>query len=411
MNLRPTDGWPAIGLPNLKRSVVDFNLQTPAILSIGGALGGLIAFYELQNRLPLLGSRRPEYIAPVLIAALVGAVIFSRVGYQDLPLAFTALARTTAAGILVALVFEPPSSALADPTFAGLARFMDWGYWVALAIATLSNWRPSFLYPAALYLIMTRYAAGHIAGYEETLDILYMTDMAQFLSLSACGIALLRFFQARAGAPKILKVLALDGLRQLALCLAFIAIGFHLGNYFWSGWAKLMLGPHPWSWAFLNHTQNMMLVALKMEFLVYGQWPWLTQHLFDGFGAIVVISNIAVIVTQLFALIAPLRLRWLAISTWFYDALHVGIFFIAGLFFWPWIWNNFSIMFAVRRSTDREIGWAPKACCIVTVLLGGVIGNSVGLAWWDVTDFKIATIQAEAEDGNWVDVPLSFFLS
>jgi hypothetical protein len=219
------------------------------------------------------------------------------------------------------------------------------------------------------------------------------------------------FFAVRDGAPKHSKALSSNNLRQLALCIAFITMGFHLGNYFWSGWAKLTLGPHFWSWAFLNHTQNLMLGAHKTRTLIFGHWPWITQQIFDAFGAVVIFSNVAVVVTQLFALFAPLRLRWITISSWCYDALHVGIFFIGALFFWPWIWNNLSIMLAARRSSDREVGWAPKICCILTILLGGWIGGSARLAWWDVSDFRTPTIQAEAEDGTWIDVPLSFFLS
>jgi len=33
------------------------------------------------------------------------------------------------------------------------------------------------------------------------------------------------------------------------------------------------------------------------------------------------------------------------------------------------------------------------------------------LAWWDIADWRTPTIQAEGENGTWVDVPLSFFLS
>ncbi len=45
--------------------------------------------------------------------------------------------------------------------------------------------------------------------------------------------------------------------------------------------------------------------------------------------------------------------------------------------------------------------------------MGGsaALGDSAKLAWWDVADFKIPMIQAQIEDGPWVNVPVSFFLS
>jgi hypothetical protein len=57
-----------------------------------------------------------------------------------------------------------------------------------------------------------------------------------------------------------------------------------------------MLGPHFWSWVFLNHTQNLMLEALKTRVLIFGHWPWITQEIFDAFGAVVIFSNVAVVV-------------------------------------------------------------------------------------------------------------------
>jgi hypothetical protein len=260
----------------------------------------------------------------------------------------------------------------------------------------------------------TRYAADEISGFSiSTLDIRYMVEMAQFLSLGACGIAQLQKYAGRLRELRIFKVLALVEPSDLAQCFAFIAIGFHFGNYFWSGVTKLELGPDVWSWAFLNHTQNLMLGALKRGILLSGPVPWLTQTLFDNFGKMVVLSNIAVLVAQLLAVVAVLRVRWLVIASLVYDVLHIGIYIFGGLFFWPWVWNNLSVIFAVRDKSDKDIGWPPKLCCIITILFGGslTLGGSARLAWWDVADIKIPIIQAQAANGNWVDVPTSFFLT
>jgi hypothetical protein len=327
---------------------------------------------------------------------------------------FTVLTRTTAVGILAVLIFDPPDFTLANNAYSHLAGYVDVGYWVAVPAAALSIWRPSFLYFAALYLIWTRCAVDKISNFTiGPLDIKYMVDMAQFLAISACGITMLRIYAERGRARCGFDPLRRLDLNQLAFCLAFIAIGFHLGNYFWSGVAKLQLGPKPWSWAVENQTQNLMLGALKRGVLPSGAVPWLTQGLFDSFGTVAPLLNIIVLVTQLFAVVAVLRVSWLRIASWAYDGLHIGIYILGGLFFWPWIWNNLSIVLAVRRRSDREIGWAPKLCCIITILLGlsSRLGDSATLAWWDVRDIKMPMIQAQAEDGAWVDVPVSYFLS
>jgi hypothetical protein len=196
----------------------------------------------------------------------------------------------------------------------------------------------------------------------------------------------------------------------LATCLAFTAFGFHLGNYFWSGIAKLALGPHLWTWVWENQTQNLMVVALAKGVLPSGAFPLLTQLMFDGFGSLAKLSNLLVVAVQLFAIIAALRTRWLIVSALAYDAFHIGIYIFGGLFFWPWIWNNGSIIVAVRGGT---FGWLPKICCIISILAGYSywLGGSARLAWFDVLDIKIGKIQVEDSQGNWLDVPVSFFLS
>jgi hypothetical protein len=263
-------------------------------------------------------------------------------------------------------------------------------------------------------VISTRYAVNKISGFPlSTLDIRYMAEMAQFLGLSACGIVLFKKYMQNGRAKIGSQSLGRVDVHELALCLSFIAIGFHLGNYFWSGVGKLSLGPKPWSWVLENQTQNMTIVALKRGVLPSGAFPWVTQGLFDSFGTIAPLSNVLVLTTQLFSVIAVLRVTWLRIASLAYDGLHIGIFLLGGLFFWQWIWNNLSIMVSVHRRSDQEIGWAPKVCCVITILLGfsASLGASARLAWWDVADIKIPIIQAQAENGVWIDVPVSYFLS
>ena len=89
-----------------------------------------------------------------------------------------------------------------------------------------------------------------------------------------------------------------------------------------------------------NQTQNMIPVALKKGVLPSGAYPALTQWMSDTLGTVVVLSNLLVVLAQLFAISAPLRMRWLFIAALAYDVLHIGIYLVSGLLFWPWIWNN-----------------------------------------------------------------------
>jgi hypothetical protein len=94
------------------------------------------------------------------------------------------------------LIFEPPNPVLADPAFAVLAEFINRGYWVILLVAGLGIWRPSFLFPAGLYLVAARIAADYVTGYGSVTSISGHVRNGAFLGLSACGISVLRFSQS-----------------------------------------------------------------------------------------------------------------------------------------------------------------------------------------------------------------------
>jgi hypothetical protein len=370
------------------------------------SLGAMFLFFSLRNWWVDFFYRHPDEIYLLLVGAFAGAIAFAWVRFETFPRMFSVLTRATAIGIFVYLAVEPPEFTLANPEQANLLTYVDRAYWPALIASFASIWRPSFMFPAACYAISTRHVVEAISGFPlSELDIKYMMEMGQFLSLCCCGLAVLHLVQQRIRA----EVAALD-IDTVALCLAFIALGFHLGNYFWSGYEKLVLGPQLWSWAWENQTQNMMVTALKKGVLPSGASPYLTQVMFDSFGQVVRVSNIFVVAVQLFAVIAVLRPRWLVLSALAYDAFHIGIYVFGGLFFWPWIWNNGSIILAARYG---KVNWLPKACCVITVLLGfsSSLGGSARLAWFDVLDVKISSIQAENLSGDWVEVPVSFFLS
>lgn len=366
----------------------------------------LFSFFFLRNGWAGLLRRYPDENYIVFAGTLVAALLFHRVNYRTSPRVFSITTRATAIGVSLYLAIEPPEFTLVDPAKTNLLAYVNDGYWFALAASIAGIRRPSFIFPAALYVMSTRTVVEQISGYPiSTLDVIYMMEMGQFLSLCACGLAVVRLAQSRFGATTA----ALD-LESLALCLAFIAFGFHLANYFWSGLAKLLLGPHLWTWAWENQTQNIMVTALKKGVLPSGAFPGMTQWLFDGVGHLVKLLNAFVLAIQLFAIVAVLRSRWLIASALAYDAFHIGIYAFGGLFFWPWIWNNGTIIAAVR---NEKFGWQPKICCVISILAGysGDLGGAARLAWFDVLDVKISTIQVQDPQGKWIDVPVSFFLS
>jgi hypothetical protein len=202
-------------------------------------------FFLIRNLIHRLATWNIDFILPTFALATAIALLFLRVSYDGLGSIYKILARSTAAGLIAYLVLEPPSFTLADQAYMHVAAYVDIAYWVALILTTLGLWRPSFLFPAGFYVISTRYAANEISGFPiSVLDIRYMIEMAQFLAIGACAVALLRRVVGRWSEHTWTAPLRLLDLDTLSLCLAFSAIGFHLGNYFWSGIRKLLMGPN-----------------------------------------------------------------------------------------------------------------------------------------------------------------------
>lgn len=337
-----------------------------------------------------------------LLVATGAALALHRVRYADFLPVLSICLRSSALGLLVLLVLEPVDFTLANAEAAGALQYVQVGYWFAVLMAALSVFRPSAVPAVAIYLASTRHLAEPISTLDlSMLDVRYMLDMALYLCVM--GIALVRFAPADS---------TYFGSARRQEEVVFVAIGLHLGNYFWSALAKLSLGPEWWTWIFDNSTYNVLLFSLQSGTLPIGAWPPLVSAAFDVQRALVVPLNLAVLGFQLFAVICVLRRSWLKVATYFYDVFHLGIWILGGLFFWPWIWNNVTVLLATKR-LPGPISPSAKAACCLTILLGAPFWpfhQSAFLGWFDVADARQIYFEAVTPNET-AKVPASFFLS
>ena len=111
-------------------------------------------------------------------------------------------------------------------------------YFVSIALALISLIVPAFVVPVVIYIISAHSLAEGLFGFTTvSLDIRFMLDMALYLGLFAVP--------AVGMGPSINSVFGNETRQREMTCVAF---GLHLGNYFWSAGAKLLLGPHLWTW-------------------------------------------------------------------------------------------------------------------------------------------------------------------
>lgn len=339
-----------------------------------------------------------------LAGAVLIAAIFYNTRYQDFGALMRACTRASAAGLLVYLIIESPDYSLANEGAArGLAYIND-SYPFALVLAVAGVFRPSFVIPTAIYIYSTRHLVWEISNLPLSfLDIRYMLDMALYLAVF--GVAVVKI------GPRIHPWLAAP---QRQSEIVGVAMGLHLANYFWSGMAKVLIGPTPWYWAFENETYNQIPYTIESGILPLGHVPWLSQLAYDTLAFFNTPLNAVIVLVQLFAILCVLKVSWLKITSILFDLLHIGIYVFGGLFFWPWIWNNLTIWWAARSQKKQGLQINTKAACIAAILLGAPIlqiNSAAWLAWFDVADARQIYFEAITREGREVKVPSAFFSS
>lgn len=346
----------------------------------------------------------PGFHAAVLVQCAFGLGL-SFVRYAELGGFLTTLTRSCALGLAVLLIAEPTDVTPSLTEAAWRHESLQHLYWPALAFAVLGYIRPSFIFLPAWYVITVRYSQVAFTGFSGgTLDIRYLVEMAQYLSLMTVALALARRWAALDQSRK------LDD-SALQYCIGFNAIAFHFGNYLWAGIAKIAAGPSVFSWTLENETETVILLALEKGTFLFAQWPALTEAVYQSFAAIRPAANAFVVLTQLFAVVAILRRRWMIIASLAYDALHVGLFLLQGLFFWPWVWINVAVLLAVRRLPDQAVPPVARVSSVLVMTLLGFAGwmQYSWLAWFESNAIRVPFLEVQAPEGDWARVPHSFF--
>jgi hypothetical protein len=341
----------------------------------------------------------PWVISAPFLGATAVALVFFQARYDSFAPVLSVSIRSSAIALVVYLIVEPPDFTLANPAGADLLRYIQVAYPVAIALGALGILRPAFVIPVFAFILSTRLSVERISGLGlSMLDIRYMLDMALYLVVAGLFVTRL--------APRLSPWFA-DPKRQIEI--ACIGFAMHLANYFWSGVGKLLLGPAAWTWVIENPTHHMMPYAIENGALPIAQWPWLVYATDRVLDYAYIPLNIAVLGFQLFALVCVLRPSWLKVSTLFYDLFHIGIYVLGGLMFWPWIWNNLTVLRATQKHGE-DFPTTAKIACIFAILLGNTFFASAWLAWWDVTGVRTQFLEAVTPQGS-VRVPTAFFLS
>lgn len=370
------------------------------------ALLGYLVFKQLTE---LVVRDAPDHVFVWcgLLALLAGAL--SRAKNADLPLFARRGLRACAVFLTLYAALEPfdiPYAAV--PLDSPQVLFHSHARWVALGFAVLGWWRPAGAMASALLIWMMRDLQSGLTGfYFSNLDIRNVVEAITLVSLAAGLVGSMRH------APRVSQALALnqDAVARGLLLVFAAAIGGHLGNYFYSGVAKIMLDGGPLSWVLDNRLYDGIPGALEKGTLLTAAFPALTQAEYDLFKALSVPMNFVALIAQLLAVAAPLRRRWLIWITIAYDIFHLSVYLALGLLFWKWIALNTIILTTLLALKDEQWDKAARLTCLACALVGTAFFHTATLAWYDTPGFTSVYFEAALKNGKRVRIPNAYFLS
>ena len=366
-----------------------------------------IAIFQMQFIFlakELLTITLPQHISPYSyygIAAILSISVFvygRRIPYHTLTPLLRRLIYIINISMLIYLVVEPNDFIAVYEEKQILADVIKHIDYIAILICLAAFKYPSLLLFPALHIIAARYFSESISSIGATYhDIMYISDSAIY---AVSGLIVYKAFNKHFKDRKVL----------FEQSVAFAIIGLHLGNYFWSGIAKLALDGSLFEWPIYNDISQMFLVGIYKGMAPLGIHPTLAQTSFDVLQFIRLPGNIFVLALQLFCVAAVLRITWLRIATLLFDAFHVAVWLISGILFWPWIMLNFGVLYAFSGYRQQDILHIPRLIAIAAVIASGIfVGNATRLGWYDVADTRIVNLEAQVKGSNeWIMVPYAF---
>ena len=277
--------------------------------------------------------------------------------------------------------------------------------WVlSLAAGALCFWVPSLSVLPPSFLVWSNTMAGIIAGLPTTtyLDVQPLPEIALCIAFGLLIIRLYPRFQTSAeGSAAVAK---------FATLLPILAIVIHLANYFWSFMAKMRLHGPFGAWLTKNNPAYIYLVALDDGHILFSGLPAIVRYVFVLTDKFHPITNFLILTAQCAALVILLfpkrALIWLLL---FFDVMHLGILFIAGANFWPWIILNVIITLVVA---SRDFQLPPRSLRLIAMgfmVVSPLFVAVARLGWFDTGANNKIFFLAVDESGQRHDVPANYF--
>ena len=356
-------------------------------------------------------------ILPVVVTFCT-AIALARLRYSLISGAVRVLLRGIAAAVLIQVMFDAFGGVSGTPNvlFGRTEDIYFCRYCQLLAVVSgiLGLFRPSFTLPLFLFYEIFRVRIGKDTGipvvatdYRSMLDIGCFCVIGTIVTISVTGQKFERFrgwIQISNGDLAIVRE------RSFTLVWSW-AVGAHLGNYFYSGIAKLGADrDNPLTWLLHNKTEISILNGLERGDNPLAQWPSAVDAVWAAIGHAGPYLNSVVLATQLLAVLAILNRRTLRCLTVFYDLFHLGVYLTLGALFHYWILVNVLIFVSAKYITSQAYSLPLKITMLISLVFGRYLffyTNDLG--WLDGAKLASARIFAVTRDDRLVQIPGPYF--
>ena len=300
-----------------------------------------------------------------------------------------------------------------------LAAFeLNYLWMIATVCGLIGFVRPSFGLVPLLYLPWYKqHLAFVFATPVEWMDYFTVVETGSFLILSY--LLYVGFRLAGVISPRLAERSSpaagqsdsvTNSLHPVDIAVLF-AVALHFSNYFYAGFIKAALGDSPVDWVLNNRTELLVLAAWNSTALPVSFMPGLPDLTYKFIADVRVVTNLITISTQLFAVMAILRIRWAIIVTLCYDLLHLIIFVTTGIFFWKFILLNLAIVAALATIKARHLGNRLQCALASAVIFAPFVFHIMpSFAWLDTPAVNEVRLFAVTAEGETFHVPSNFFL-
>lgn len=382
-------------------------LSTPFTQRLGILVFSCLAAFLLYKKILCLPALHGATLWPLAVAVAL-ALAGIRVRTNALPRPTRIVLRTILALFGLYLLASYPTLST-DALTRAETLSLGPGRIVAALTAFAACVFPSLGLASLTYVVWYKgFLSRHLGLTISSTDYIPLVEIGLFLILSAMLWAVFRRFSFWNPLREREEDNDPEQLAPMESVFLF-ALAAHMANYFHSGWKKLFLGEHLWSWALENHTHNLISNGWALGQLPISFSPGLTELSYDMLAKLVVPINLLLLIGQLFALVVLFRIRRTLWATLFYDLTHIVIFICSGIFFYKWIVLNAAIVAALNGMKEKIVPPLLAVSLSLFVLVAPFVFFVAHLGWWDTPALNMERISAVTTDGREIPVPSNFW--